>query len=488
MPDFLAVGLGVVLVHVCAVAVDAVLAADPAAAPRGRRGAGHPDRRPAAVGDRRAAGRRRGPGLHRRARAEPCSSRSTGMPTPLYAATPARLATYSDCPRRYRLGYLDRPTPPQGGALGAHLGGRGGPHRPRALVGPAARPADARPPAAGCSSSALAHRRLPRRAAVAGRAGTCQELGRALPRRLDPDDVPVAVERIDLGAHRARLPVGTARPARRPGRGGASSSWTTRPGARCSPSRTPASSLALAVYAAAATRTLRRACTRVELHHLPSGEVLAWEHTEESLEDHLRRADEVAAVLADLDERFRSGHGGREADEAFPARVAPRCGWCEFRAVCEPGRAVPPRRPWDGLAEPDEPERQASRHSALARPAAERDDPEHGVGVPARPAAPERRLLPAQSLQPGLERRGVQRGGGCQQLVAPAGHRDAPPVRPGRAAPRRRAGRRRATSTGEPSPGSTSIRSWNSVRVKPGSSAITCTPRPPVRQVGPLAE
>ena len=75
------------------------------------------------------------------------------------------------------------------------------------------------------------------------------------------------------------------------------------------------------MYAAAAARTLHRPCTRVELHHLPTGEVLAWEHTEESLQGHLRRADALAAELGGLDERFRAGMSADEADEAFPARV-----------------------------------------------------------------------------------------------------------------------------------------------------------------------
>ncbi|MGI8901943.1 MAG: RecB family exonuclease [Nocardioides sp.] len=37
-----------------------------------------------------------------------------GMPTRLYSASPSRLTTYLDCPRRYRMSYLDRPTPPKG--------------------------------------------------------------------------------------------------------------------------------------------------------------------------------------------------------------------------------------------------------------------------------------------------------------------------------------------------------------------------------------
>jgi RecB family exonuclease len=55
------------------------------------------------------------------------------------------------------------------------------------------------------------------------------------------------------------------------------------------------SSLALALYALAAGRALRRPCHRVELHHLPTGQVLAWSHTDESLARHLRRAEDIAA-------------------------------------------------------------------------------------------------------------------------------------------------------------------------------------------------
>src|SRR5256885_12225362 len=36
------------------------------------------------------------------------------MPRRLYSCTPTRLATWLDCPRRYRMSYLDRPVPPKG--------------------------------------------------------------------------------------------------------------------------------------------------------------------------------------------------------------------------------------------------------------------------------------------------------------------------------------------------------------------------------------
>src|SRR5580704_14797893 len=37
-----------------------------------------------------------------------------GMPRRLYTCTPTRLSTWLDCPRRYRMSYLDRPSPPKG--------------------------------------------------------------------------------------------------------------------------------------------------------------------------------------------------------------------------------------------------------------------------------------------------------------------------------------------------------------------------------------
>src|SRR5579862_6650604 len=36
------------------------------------------------------------------------------MPQRLYTCTPTRLSTWLDCPRRYRMTYLDRPPPPKG--------------------------------------------------------------------------------------------------------------------------------------------------------------------------------------------------------------------------------------------------------------------------------------------------------------------------------------------------------------------------------------
>ena len=112
-------------------------------------------------------------------------------------------------------------------------------------------------------------------------------------------------------------------------------------------------SLALALYALACARTLRRPCTRVELHHLPTQRVLSWEHSPETLARHVRRAEGIAAEAA-ATQALRAGGDG---DVLFPARPSAGCAWCDLNRAC-PVAKVPPRKPWDGLAseqpEPDE--------------------------------------------------------------------------------------------------------------------------------------
>ena len=271
-----------------------------------------------------------------------------GMPTRLYPATPSRLTTFLDCPRRYRMAYLDRPQPPKG------------------------------PPWAHNSVGAAVHTALarwwglpePRRTPEAGGALVvngwltdgfrdgrqsleARERARAYVERyladVDPTVRPIGVERtVSVRTDRASLWGRADRIDDRPGAGVVIVDYKT--GRSVLTVDDARSSLALAVYAAATARVLRRPCTRVELHHLPSGEVVAWDHTEGSLDAHLRRADALAAELGSLDAAHQEGMSRTEADEAFPARVAPRCGWCDFRSVCGPGRSVLAREPWAGLA------------------------------------------------------------------------------------------------------------------------------------------
>jgi hypothetical protein len=104
--------------------------------------------------------------------------------------------------------------------------------------------------------------------------------------------------------------------------------------------------LALALYAFAAGRVFRRRSTRVELHHLPSGSVVAHEHTEESLARHVRRAEDTARDIVAAE---RAVADGANADETFPTNSGPWCSWCDFRRICPAGVDAPVKEPWAGL-------------------------------------------------------------------------------------------------------------------------------------------
>jgi RecB family exonuclease len=106
-------------------------------------------------------------------------------------------------------------------------------------------------------------------------------------------------------------------------------------------------SQALALYVLGARRALRRDCRRVELHHLPSGECAAFEHTDETLARHVARAEATAGDIQAATDTLESG---ADADEVFPAVTGPGCSWCDFRPSCAQGRASSPALdPWAGL-------------------------------------------------------------------------------------------------------------------------------------------
>lgn len=269
-----------------------------------------------------------------------------GMPKPLFSCTPSRLATYEDCPRRYRMTYLDRPRPPKG------------------------------PPWAHNSVGAAVHNALRawwelpvvRRTAEAARqlVGTCwlsdgfrdgAQSARARDLAtgwtedyvvgLDPTAEPVGVERtvgmrtgvlafsgrIDrLDERDSELVVVDYKTGRTP---------LTADDAR--------GSRALALYALAAGRTLRQPAHRVELHHLPTGAVSVWQHDEGGLARHLRRAEDTAADIVAATEALAAGS---PADEVFPPRPDRLCGFCDYRRHCPQGRlATPDREPWFALGD-----------------------------------------------------------------------------------------------------------------------------------------
>ncbi len=270
-----------------------------------------------------------------------------GMPDRLYAAAPSRLTTYLACPRRYRLGYLDRPAPRRGPPWGHNSVGAS---VHTALARWWELPRERRTPEEGGAllvRSWLTDGFRDRAQLVAARERSRAQVERYLA-GVDPDDEPIGVERTLVArTARASLWGRVDRLDDRPGEGVVVVDYKT--GRSVLTVDDARSSLALAVYAAAAARTLRRPCTRVELHHLPTGDRLVWDHTEESLAEHLRRADDLAAELAGLDERHAAGMSRAEADAAFPARVGAQCGWCDVRSWCAAGRSVPQQPPWAGV-------------------------------------------------------------------------------------------------------------------------------------------
>jgi RecB family exonuclease len=294
-----------------------------------------------------------------------------GMPQRLYSCTPTRLTTWLDCARRYRMSYLDRPPLPKG-APWAHNSVGASVHN--ALAAWWRLPLERRVPSVAgdlldqgwidqgfADPAQSARQRVRARAMVEGYAAT-----------LDPADEPIGVERtVATRTDRIAVSGRIDRLDERPVPDDAQPADSTAPPGSTAPADgtelvvvdyktgrhllttdDARSSLALAVYAVAAARSLRRPCHRVELHHLPTGSVLAWEHTDETLARHIRRAEGIAAECAEADEAFRAGLPAERYDEVFPPRTGPGCGWCDFRRHCPEGLAASAtRKSWDGLAD-----------------------------------------------------------------------------------------------------------------------------------------
>jgi RecB family exonuclease len=274
----------------------------------------------------------------------------TGMPTRLFTCTPSRLATWLDCPRRYRFVYVDRPTPPKGApwahnSLGATV------HS--ALAAWWDRPVtDRTSERAGALVREkwidLGFRDDEQSALWRERAATMVSnyVG-----ELDPHREPIGIERtVAMRTERLAL---SGRIDRLDRRGDELVVVDYKTGRHVLTTDDARGSMALAVYALAAARTLRTRCVSVELHHLPSGDVIKWEHTDATLARHLERAEDIASEAAAAQAIATQTEPD---DSSFPPRPGPMCGWCDFAAHCPEGRAAAqPRASWAGLAEELEP-------------------------------------------------------------------------------------------------------------------------------------
>ncbi|WP_375499727.1 RecB family exonuclease [uncultured Jatrophihabitans sp.] len=271
------------------------------------------------------------------------------MPARLFSCTPSRLATFS-CPRRYRFTYLDRPTPPRGapwarttvGAV-AHL----------ALAQWWSLPRAHRTPDEGAS---LVERNWQpygfrddlqaNQACVATAEHVRDYLTDRVTSRVDPAVDPIGVERM-VAVRTEQLAV-SGRVDRIDERGDELVIVDYKTGRNPLDTDDARDSQALALYVLGARRTLRRACRRVELHHLPTGTVAAFEHTDESLRAHLDGAEHTAQQIVAATDQLTAG---ADADAVFPAAASASCSWCDFRGVCPEGRAASePFEPWAGLA------------------------------------------------------------------------------------------------------------------------------------------
>ena len=263
------------------------------------------------------------------------------MPRKLVRVTPARLATWLDCRRRYRMNYLDRPAPPKAGPWAHNTLG--------AVVHNALRAFFDLP----------VHRRTPEAAGTLvttnwrndgfenpAQAGVYRH--RAIDwvadyvAELDPAGEPVGVERW-VSAPAGRI-IAEGRVDRIDQRGDELVIVDYKTGRHALSVDDARGSQALALYAIAARRTLRKPAFQVELHHLPTGSVLAWTHTQESLARHLRRAEETADELAAATDELAAGG---DPDTLFPPTTGRQCTWCDFRKSCPDGQAVAPEiEPW----------------------------------------------------------------------------------------------------------------------------------------------
>jgi len=279
--------------------------------------------------------------------AEPEQLEFAGLPRPLFPATPSKLTTF-DCPRRYRLTYLERPAP-QKGPPWAHNTVGAAVHV--ALARWWQLPVEQRTAESGASlvrrhwqsdgfADSAQSEAWRNQAAEWVRQYLTDEIQRG-----HTTEEPRGVERT-VATRTAVLAI-SGRADRIDERDGELVIVDYKTGRARLSADDAAGSLALALYALGARRTFHQPCSRVELHHIPTGIVLAYEHSEESLQRQLSRAEQTATdILAATD----TLSAGADPDDVFEPNPGPGCSWCDFRRLCPEGVAVSPHKDsWAGL-------------------------------------------------------------------------------------------------------------------------------------------
>ena len=287
-----------------------------------------------------------------------------GMPTRLFSCTPTKLVTWSDCPRRFRFTYLDRKAK---GAPWAHNSVGASVHnalRDWFVADPQTRTLD------------YAVERVEQgwinegfRDGVQSREWRARAADMTVDylREQDVQAEPAGVERtVSTATHGMALSGRVDRIDLRDSADGGDELVIVdyKTGRRALDDNDARTSLALAIYVVAAAKTLRRRSRRVELHHLPTKSVSAFEHSPQTLERHLGRAQEIADEAATATEIWKTRLNGlaedaadgdasaiAAIDEVFPANPGTMCSWCDYRRWCPSGQdASEELQPWDGLA------------------------------------------------------------------------------------------------------------------------------------------
>src|SRR3954465_13409205 len=226
------------------------------------------------------------------------------MPRRLLRASPKSLADFSACPRRYRYANIDRPTPARGPRYAHHTVGTA---LHQVLASWWDLPVEKRTPGAARQLLYSAWTPTGFRDAEQSDRWRARAAGWLTDyvTGLDPTDEPIGNERT-VGATTER-PALSGRVDRIDQRGDELVVVDYKTGRVPCTDDEARGSPALAAYVLGVRRTLRRPCSRVELHHLPSGTVASFEHTDRSLANHVRRAEDIAADIAVATEAVAAG-------------------------------------------------------------------------------------------------------------------------------------------------------------------------------------
>lgn len=259
-----------------------------------------------------------------------------GMPEKLFACTPYRLETWLDCPKKYRYTYIDIPKPPRGGPWG-HTSMGSAVHnalREWFTLDPELRTVEKGAELVVKHWRNEGFRDDEQSERYRFRA---QNWVRQYLEKVDPEVEPRGLERtVSTTTERLSL---SGRVDRIDERDGELVIIDYKTGKRPPDEAETGGSLALAIYALGAERTLRKRCRTVELHHLPSDTKVAFRHDDQSLARHIKRAEQIASEAL-----------AATAEQHFPATPGALCAYCDYARICSDADRVP-AQPWAGLDE-----------------------------------------------------------------------------------------------------------------------------------------